>query len=177
MQFSIQIYSASENQFDIGIEELLQSVYVVGGFTAQEIAQKLFTAAEVKKRGTILLATDWVKTVIGMIIVGADENPFKQVATKGEAEMQLLATDPAARGQGVGEALCRRFETESLETGLQKAVLSTQPAMEAAHKLYTKLGYERNPTRDWERGGRVFWVFEKKLTPPPIPLPADAERG
>ncbi len=102
-----------------------------------------------------------------MIIVGTAQNPYKQVATVEEAEMQLLGVLPAARGHGIAEALCRSFEAQALVDGFPKAVLSTQPMMTAAHKLYTKLGYGRNPTRDWERMGRQFWVYEKALSPSP----------
>ena len=159
----IVTYRGDDVEYDTAIAALLKKVYVDAGFTSPEIAAKMFAAAEVKKRGKIILALDGQKSPVGMIIVGTHGNPYKQVATEGEAEMQLLGSSPAVRGQGVGEALCRAFEKQALIDGLKKAVLSTQPAMAAAHKLYLKLGYERNPDRDWERNDRKFLVFEKNL--------------
>lgn len=120
---------------------------------------------EIKQRGKILLAFE-TGVVVGMIVVGTHLNPFKQVAMPDEAEMQLLGTLPTARGAGIGESLCRAFEAQALEDGFPKAVLSTQPMMHAAHRLYARLGYERNPARDWQRADRTFWVYEKELTRP-----------
>lgn len=158
------VYYAGENPvFDEAIPALLRAVYVDAGFTPPAFAPKGFSIPEIKQRGKILLALDADKNVVGMIIVGTQANPYRQVATAEEAEMQLLGTLPAARGQGVGDALCRAFEKQALTDGFQKAVLSTQPMMTAAHKLYEKSGYERNPARDWERNGRSFWVYEKIL--------------
>jgi ribosomal protein S18 acetylase RimI-like enzyme len=161
--FDIVHYADNDPRFDAEISALLKAVYVDAGFTPPAFAPKGFASEEIKKRGKIFLALDTKRSVIGMIIVGTYLNPFKQVATAEEAEMQLLGVLPSARGQGIAEALCRRFEAQALTDGLQKAVLSMQPMMAAAHKLYTKLGYERNPTRDWERNERQFWVYQKTL--------------
>ena len=159
------VHYAGENPlFDEAIPALLRAVYVDAGFTPPAFAPKGFSIPEIKQRGKILLALDAGKNVVGMIIVGTQTNPYRQVATPEEAEMQLLGTLPVARGRGVGDALCRAFEKQALADGFQKAVLSTQPTMTAAHKLYEKSGYARNPARDWERNGRQFWVYEKILS-------------
>ena len=159
----IVFYPANESRFDAGIAQLLQSAYVEGGFTAAETAAKLFAIGEVKKRGEILLAIAGDGVVTGMVILGSEKNPYKQVAESGEAEMQLLATLPGHRHQGLGEALVAAFENQARGAGLTRAVLSTQPTMVAAHNLYKKLGYARNNQRDWRRADREFWAFEKTL--------------
>ncbi|MBS0618926.1 MAG: GNAT family N-acetyltransferase [Spirochaetes bacterium] len=164
MPFEIIHYDAENSAFDAAIPELLRTVYVDAGFTAPAAVQKGFAIAEIKQRGKIFLALGGPKNIIGMIVVGSYENPYRQVATRDEAEMQLLATAPVARGCGVGEALCHAFESAALADGFQKAVLSTQPAMVAAHRLYARLGYTRNSMRDWQRADRPFWVYEKNLS-------------
>ena len=162
--FEIVHYTGENPHFDEAIPALLRAVYVDAGFTPPAFAPKGFSVPEIKQRGKILLALAADQNVIGMVIVGTQTNPYRQVATPEEAEMQLLGTLPVARGRGVGDALCRAFEKQALGDGFQKAVLSTQPAMTAAHKLYEKSGYARNPARDWERNGRQFWVYEKILS-------------
>ncbi|KPA33418.1 FR47-like protein [Leptospira interrogans] len=117
---------------------------------------------EIKKRGKILVALA-NNTAIGLIIVGTYTNPYRQIAEIDEAEMQLIATLPKFRQQGVASSLCRTFEVEAKILGFRKVVLSTQSTMKAAHKLYEKLGYLRNPSRDWIRNNRQFWVYEKNI--------------
>lgn len=155
---------AREPISDQEIEALLYETYVGGGYTDQEVASKIFAPSEVKKRGHILIALNEQNEPIGMIICATHLNPYKQTASSQEAEMQLLAVKPASRKSGAGELLCRAFEKKAAELGYSELVLSTQPSMSAAHKLYEKLGYKRNPARDWSRNGRSFLVYEKSLS-------------
>jgi ribosomal protein S18 acetylase RimI-like enzyme len=148
---------------DSGIQVLLDRVYVQEGFTEQSVAAQVFAPAEVKRRGQILLAITATGDRVGMIICGSSQNPYRQVAANDEAEMQLLAVDPSARGHGLGRALCLKFENKARSLGFIKAVLSTQPSMHRAHRLYEDLGNRRNSVRDWVRGSRPFLVFEKSL--------------
>lgn len=158
----IVTYIAADGRYDAAIAALLKAVYIDAGFTPVAPPPRGFAIEEIKQRGKILLALD-AGVVVGMIIVGTHRNPYKQVATVDEAEMQLLGTLPTERGMGIGENLCRAFEKQAFDDGFKKAVLSTQPMMHAAHRLYARLGYERNPARDWERNGRNFLVYEKVL--------------
>lgn len=163
MEFEIQLYNKDQIEYDREIESILKKSYIEAGFTDPETAEKIFVIHEIKKRGKILLGVTTTKQVVGMIILGNDLNPYRQVAEADEAEMQLLAVLPAYRKRGVGDRLCKTFETEAQKSGFQKAVLSTQSTMKAAHKLYEKLGYLRNPSRDWIRNNRQFWVYEKNI--------------
>lgn len=145
------------------LEALLFKVYVEEGFTDPEIAIKIFSASEIKKRGRIIAALSGQKELLGMVICCNDSNPYRQVASSSEAEMQLLAVATQMRGSGVGEKLCLAFERSARQQGYSSLVLSTQPQMNSAQKLYEKLGYRRNPSRDWIRKERNFWVYEKKI--------------
>lgn len=148
---------------DDSLTSLLARVYVQGGFTDESVAARAFAPSEVKRRGKMLLATAPTGSVVGMIICGAPDNPSRQVAESDEAEMQLLAVDPSARGQGLGRALCMAFENKAVAMGYRKAVLSTQVTMRSAHRIYEDLGYQRNHQRDWVRANRSFIVYEKSL--------------
>jgi ribosomal protein S18 acetylase RimI-like enzyme len=148
---------------DNGIAALLARVYVQEGYTDEPVAAKVFAPTEVKRRGQILLATTPAAGVVGMIICGSPQNPYRQVAESDEAEMQLLAVDPSVRGHGLGRALCLAFESTARSLGYRQAVLSTQPEMGIAHRLYEAIGYRRNSSRDWARAGRSFLIYEKTL--------------
>ncbi|EMO68337.1 hypothetical protein LEP1GSC132_4403 [Leptospira kirschneri str. 200803703] len=100
MEFEIQLYNKDQIEYDLEIESILKKSYIEAGFTDPEIAEKIFVIDEIKKRGKILvaLAND---TAIGLIIVGTYTNPYRQIAEIDEAEMQLIATLPKFRQQGV----------------------------------------------------------------------------
>ena len=157
------VEAAGAAALDPRITALLERVYVAGGFTDAALAIELFAPAAVARRGHVLLAVARPAGVVGMVICASPDNPYRQVAAGDEAEMQLLAVDPGASGRGLGRALCRAFERKAVALGYRQAVLSTQPAMHAAHRLYVALGYARNAARDWARAQRSFLVYEKQL--------------
>ena len=148
---------------DDRVASLLANVYVQGCFTDAARAATVFVPSQVRLRGRILLATTPAAAVVGMVICGSHDNPYRQVADHEEAEMQLLAVDPGARGRGLGRALCLAFEHKASALGYRKAVLSTQPAMSSAQRVYESLGYRRHSSRDWVRENRSFIVYEKSL--------------
>jgi len=162
MPFTIKPATWSAEQ-KLRIPELLTHVYVGGGFTEQARSQELFAAERLMARGLSLLAIDDTSAaIIGHILLATSASPDRQVAMADEAESHLLAVDPAARGQGVGDALIEALEQHALTAGLYNIVLSTQPMMLAAHRLYRKHGFVRNPQRDWTGLQRRFLVYEKR---------------
>jgi ribosomal protein S18 acetylase RimI-like enzyme len=86
-------------------------------------------------------------------------------ATGDGAELHLLAVAPRARGRGVARALVAACEERASALGCSAVVLSTQPTMRAAHRLYEALGDRRDPSRDWSRPatGTTYLVYEKRL--------------
>jgi ribosomal protein S18 acetylase RimI-like enzyme len=75
---------------------------------------------------------------------------FGEVTRGGdEAAFRMLAVDPGARGQGVGEALVRTCLDRARAAGRARMVLSTGELMTAAHRLYERLGFQRLPERAW----------------------------
>ncbi|MFJ3661643.1 GNAT family N-acetyltransferase [Streptomyces sp. NPDC090119] len=76
--------------------------------------------------------------------------PMADIAGPGEAEIRMLAVAHAGRGQGAGEALVRACVARARAVeGCRSLVLSTQPTMHAAHRIYERLGFRRTPHRDW----------------------------
>ena len=61
----------------------------------------------------------------------------------------MLVVDPVTRGRGVGELLVRTCLERARAAGKRRMVLSTDPRMTAAHRLYERLGFVRLPERDW----------------------------
>jgi ribosomal protein S18 acetylase RimI-like enzyme len=86
---------------------------------------------------------------LGTVTLITDFGPYGEIARAGEAEFRLLATAPQAQGRGVGEALVRACAERSAALGRRLLVCSSRPDMEAAHRLYRRMGFTRTPDRDW----------------------------
>lgn len=93
--------------------------------------------------------------------------PASEIATSSdESELRALAVDPQAQGRGVGRALLRTAMDRSRAWGADHLVLSTQPAMAAAQRLYRAEGFARLPERDWSPvPGMTLLAFGLRLSP------------
>jgi ribosomal protein S18 acetylase RimI-like enzyme len=86
--------------------------------------------------------------VVGAVTYVSDpESPWLEWNELGEAQIRLLAVDPAVQGRGVGEALVLACVDEAREQGM-KILLHTTNHMPAAQRLYSRLGFTRSPERD-----------------------------
>lgn len=74
--------------------------------------------------------------------------PLAQLVRMGEAELRMLAVDPALHGRGIGTALVQAGLELARSGGREALVLGTMPEMVAAHRLYWRLGFRRAPERD-----------------------------
>ena len=50
-------------------------------------------------------------------------------------------------------------EELAVKEGFAAVVLSTEPDMYAAHRLYRRRGYVREPGRDWRAGRSILMVY------------------
>jgi ribosomal protein S18 acetylase RimI-like enzyme len=75
--------------------------------------------------------------------------PLREIGTPDEGEFRMLAVDPAAGGRGIGTRLVEECAERSRAAGKTGLVCSSQPGMVAAHAVYRKLGFVRDPARDW----------------------------
>lgn len=97
-------------------------------------------------------------TVLGTVTVCHDGSPWREIARGDEGEFRMLAVAPEAQGRGVGAALVELCINRFREVGAPGIVLSTLPAMHAAHRLYERHGFVRTPERDWSPVPRVDLV-------------------
>lgn len=61
----------------------------------------------------------------------------------------MLAVGPDARGAGAGTALASLCEERARAHGALGMAISSLAEMTDAHRIYTRLDYERDPERDW----------------------------
>lgn len=97
----------------------------------------------------VWVAVDDGGRLLGNVTVCPVGSSWRELARDCEGELRMLAVDPAVHRRGVGEALTvavvERFRAE----GARGVVLSSLPSMHAAHRLYGRLGFARDPERDW----------------------------
>lgn len=97
----------------------------------------------------------WVATpagaddVLGTVTLCPPGSPWREIAEPGEAEFRMLAVAPGVQGRGVGTALLGLVLSRAREDACRAVVLSSLAEMAAAHRLYARAGFVRDPARDW----------------------------
>jgi len=75
-------------------------------------------------------------------------SPRGETITLALPEVRLLAVSPEGRGRGVGEALMRECLRLAQESGAPGITLHTTEMMQAAMRLYERMGFVRVPELD-----------------------------
>lgn len=128
--------------------EVQFAVYVGDGYVDAERAAANLKPETLAKGGTQLIACRPDGAVVGAVLYLHQGSALKQVAVPGEREIRMLGVAREARGEGVGEALVRNCIDRARSDGATALVLWTRPTMEAAQRLYARLGFTRTADRD-----------------------------
>lgn len=76
-------------------------------------------------------------------------SPYAEDLEPGESSFRMLAVDAAAQGRGLGERLVERCLDEARSAGSEAVFIHSGTWMPTAHRLYGRLGFVRQPHRDW----------------------------
>lgn len=107
-------------------------------------------AAARDREAELWVATaDDSESILGTVTVTPAGSPWREVARDGEGEFRMLAVSPAARGMGVGSALVELVVSRFRDEEASAVVMSTLARMWAAHRIYERAGFVRDPGRDW----------------------------
>jgi ribosomal protein S18 acetylase RimI-like enzyme len=131
------------------IAELTVGVYVGGGLATPAYTPELADVEGRASRSELLVARDGTGLVVGSVALVLEGDFGNVIESDDEAAFRMLVVDPVAQGQGVGELLVRACLDRARAAGKTRMVLSTDPLMAAAHRLYERLGFTRLPERDW----------------------------
>ncbi|HEY0643127.1 MAG TPA: GNAT family N-acetyltransferase [Nocardioides sp.] len=115
---------------------------------ADPYVARLRDAASRAEGGELWVALDGGR-LLGSVTYCPPGSPFREVSRDDEGEFRMLAVDPDVRGAGAGTALATLCEERARAHGAVGMALSTLAAMTDAHRIYTRLGYARDPGRDW----------------------------
>ncbi|MQA34830.1 GNAT family N-acetyltransferase [Modestobacter roseus] len=131
------------------IGRLTAGVYTAEGFASPDYAQQLADVAGRADRAELLVARDGDGRVVGSVALALTDDFGQVTEADDEAAFRMLVVDPAARGQGLGEALVQACLDRARAAGKRRMLLSTSPEMTTAHRIYERLGFTRLPERDW----------------------------
>ena len=88
-------------------------------------------------------------TLLGSVTSCPEGSPWRELSQPGEGEVRMLAVDPVAQGRGVGRALVTHVVDGFRAQGARAVVICSMTTMEAAHRVYLRLGFVRDPALDW----------------------------
>jgi ribosomal protein S18 acetylase RimI-like enzyme len=142
------------------VARLTIDVYVGEDFSPPEAAASLGNISHRSKQGQVLVAVNEDGKIVGALSLLLDGGPLAQISKDDEAEIRMLAVDPSERRAGAGRALTEECIARARSAGKRRIVLSTQPTMLGAQRLYEGLGFRREPARDWARkNGRPMLAY------------------
>ena len=99
----------------------------------------------------VLVAVDDDGQVLGGVTYIVDDgSPYAEYGLSGASAIRMLAVDLTLQRSGTGEALVRACIARARDAQRSDLVLHSTPWMTAAHALYTKLGFVRDQSLDWD---------------------------
>ena len=149
--------------------ELTASAYLDDGVLVRgrdsPYLEVLRDVAHRASHGEVLVAGDADARVLGGVTFVPGPGPVADQAREGEAEFRTLAVAPAGRGGGIGAALVQECIDRARDLGCRRLVLSTQPTMYAAQRVYERAGFTRAAGRDWSPvPGLTLLAYELDLS-------------
>lgn len=93
---------------------------------------------------SLLVARGDDDSIVGMACVA-----IYRVPTGIRAVIEDVVVDSSARGRGVGEALTRACLNLARIRGAGAVTLTSNPARQAANRLYVRMGFTRRETNDY----------------------------
>ncbi|MFC1417341.1 GNAT family N-acetyltransferase [Streptacidiphilus cavernicola] len=166
----ILIRPALDSELDAA-GHLTAESFIADGHTSRggSYEPRLRDARDRADRAELLVAVDPADgALLGSVTFAPPGSPYADLARGDEGEFRMLAVSPAARGRGVGEALVRACLDRAGELGLRRVVMSTQPSMVYAYRIYERLGFVRTPERDWSPMPDIpLLTYAVELTPRP----------
>ncbi len=121
-----------------------------------------------EKEGTeLLVATNATEQVGGAVVY------FNNMAAYGPGTpvqhiqntsgFRLLAVNPAARGNGIGQLLTNACIARARALGHEQVIIHSTESMHVARKMYAKLGFEPAPAFDFNQKGLPVFGFRLAL--------------
>ncbi|WBB79382.1 GNAT family N-acetyltransferase [Micromonospora sp. WMMD882] len=149
---TVLVRSARPGDFP-AVAELTVGAYEADGQLAGESGYAPVLADVTTRAGhaEVLVAVDETTgEVLGSVTFTLPGGRYAEVSRPGEAEFRMLAVAPTAQGRGVGGSLVRACLDRAAGYGCTAVVICVRDGLAAAaHRLYARFGFAREPERDW----------------------------
>ena len=136
------------------VADLTAAVYRGEGYSSADYEPSLRDVASRVDSAAVLVAVDSSPgaddALLGAVTVATRGGAWAEQSAPGEAVIRMLVVAAAGRGRGTGELLVRACLDRARADGCHLVRLSSQLDMQAAHRLYGRLGFARTPSRDWQ---------------------------
>jgi len=148
------------------IDQLTARAYAPSGFAADDpYFIEILNAAQRAQQALVLVARQ-NSVPVGTLTCALPGSSWQEIAGADEAELRILAVEPAQQRQGIGSALVRASIEHARRAGCTALVLSSAAWMHAGHRLYERLGFCHTPERDWQPRADVYLTtYRLELTP------------
>ena len=148
------------------IDQLTARAYAPSGFAADDpYFIEILNAAQRAQQALVLVARQ-NSVPVGTLTCALPGSSWQEIAGADEAELRILAVEPAQQRQGIGSALVRASIEHARRAGCTALVLSSAAWMHAGHRLYERLGFHHTPERDWQPRADVYLTaYRLELTP------------
>ena len=132
------------------IDQLTARAYAPSGFAADDpYFIEILNAAQRAQQALVLVARQ-NSVPVGTLTCALPGSSWQEIAGADDAELRILAVEPAQQRQGIGSALVRASIEHARRAGCTALVLSSAAWMHAGHRLYERLGFHHTPERDWQ---------------------------
>jgi predicted N-acetyltransferase YhbS len=147
---TFQIRTAWPHEMD-AVGEITAAAYADDGFVylGHDYVEVLRDAAGRAEQADVLVAVDGDQDVLGTVTFCPHGSTYREMAGDGEGEFRMLAVPSSARRRGIAHALVRHCIDRSRAEGDRRMVICSDVGMYTAHRLYERLGFRRDPVRDW----------------------------
>ena len=113
-----------------------------------------------KPKTELLVAVSSKGQIAGGVVYFNDMQYYGSGGTatkeKNASGFRLLAVDPSARGEGIGQFLTNKCISKARDQRSAQVIIHTTKAMQIAWKMYENLGFRRSKDLDFMQGNFLF---------------------
>ena len=152
------------------VGEMVVDVYrsIIPGL--DDYADELRGVAERIGSGALVWVADDEGKLAGTVTYVPRPGPYAEFTDPRGAGIRMLAVLPEFQGRGLGEALVRACLARAIADRRERVYLDTTEWMQAAQRLYRRIGFARRPDLDWQPATGVVltaYVYELAAGPQP----------
>ncbi len=150
---------------DDEIARITVDAYVDGGHLPSRdhrYAGELRKTSDRRERAELLVA-EVAGEIAGTVTFVRGGTEYSEFGNPGDAEIRMLAVDPAHAGRGVGAALVDAVLDRARAIGADGIALYTLDSMHSARRIYQRLGFARLPELDHEVPGAMLRAYRLDL--------------